>query len=261
MQQQQFSTTNSFYNDPSLLNSLKLSYRNDLIIEINDKNTKKERKHILKMLLSAVNGLYLLGINMYPNVIELFQVNGFRGSSLYYDAIFSIAQKIKCELKGNVEWINQRALKKGSTKDKNIIFCFLLYTYREKFIEYLQNYLSDTQKEEEKINNLISSLKKIICTSNSIVPLPTDSNKKTIETEHNSSEQNIIKIENEIIDLISLNDDSMHKVEEVKNKNDQSVEKEVILIDNPIKKQFNESNIIHEISDFDDYFYNYDLMY
>lgn len=260
MQNGQFSATDSYYKFFSLLNSFKISYLNELINELNDQKTKNERKTILRMLLFAVNGLYMLGINMYPNVIELFRINSFRRSSLYYDAIFSIAQKIKHELRGNVEWINQRGLKKGSIKDKNIIFCFLLYTYREKFIGYLQNFLSDTQNDEEKINNLISNLEKIICTPNCIAPLPIKSNKKTIETKQDSSDQNIIKIENEIIDLLSFNNDDMHKNEEKKIQNDKNVENEIILIDNhnfiQAQNHFEESNQLNELSDYDDYLYN-----
>lgn len=151
------------YSRMSSLNSFKSSFRNEIITQLRDQNLKKERKYILEMVLIAVNNLYWLGISIYPNIIELFQINGFKGSSFLCDIISNITDKIRSELKGHVEWINHRTLKKGNIKDKNIIICFLLFTYREHFINYLKDYLlSNKQNQKEKIGNLISNLQKII---------------------------------------------------------------------------------------------------
>lgn len=162
MLEQKQNIANTYIPEIFIQNSFKPSLRNEMLTELQDENINKDRKYILKMLLNAIDGLYWLGIYIYPNIIELFQMNGFKSSSLLYDTIYNIKDKIKKELKGDVEWINHRALKKGNKKDKNIIFCFLLYNYREIFLKYLQDYLKDQQNEEEKIRNLMLNLQRII---------------------------------------------------------------------------------------------------
>ena len=142
---------------------LRTSYRNEIIQQLADQNIKRERKYILKMILTAVDGLYCNGIYIYPNIIELFQINGLKSSNIYSAVFFNILEKINDELKGNVKWINHRSLKKGNNNDKNIIICFLLFTYREHFIKYLQDFLTkNKQCSEEKIKNLALSLQKVI---------------------------------------------------------------------------------------------------
>lgn len=143
-------------------NSVKSSFRDEIIAQLGDQNLKKERKYILKMVLNAVNSLYGIGIYIYPNIIEFFQINGFKASSLLCDAISNITDKIRNELKGHVEWISNRTLKKGNMNDKNIILCYLLFTYREHFINYLHDYLLENKQNQNKIENLVHNLQKII---------------------------------------------------------------------------------------------------
>lgn len=146
-----------------IMNPLKISYRNEIITQLGDKNIKKERKYILKMILKAVDGLYLNGIYIYPNLIELFQIHGLKSSNLYHDIILHIIKKVENELNDNIKWINHRNLKKGNNMDKNIIMCFLLFTYREHFIEYLEDFfVKNKQSSEDKAKNLASNLQRII---------------------------------------------------------------------------------------------------
>lgn len=82
-------------------------------------------------------------------------------------------------------------MRKGNNMDKNIIICFLLFTYRDNFIEYLQDFLlKNNQNKEEKIKNLALGRQRILNDA--------PSNKKGIQ----------LKIEPKNIteDLQSLND-------------------------------------------------------
>lgn len=177
----------------SRTNSIKSLFRNEIIAQLEDKNLKNDRKYILEMLLIAVNGLYELGIYIFPNIIELFQINGFKSSSLYINVILYITEKITYELNGNLKWINNRALKKGNKNDKNIIICFLLFAYRDNFIKFLQDYLTKSNQSNEKIKNLILNLQKIV----------------GIPPENNSDKYIIPKcqdqvLDSEIVDITSL---------------------------------------------------------
>lgn len=163
MQKQQLKMIKPIYLEIPTNNPLRTSYRNEIIAQLEDQNIKVERKYILKMLLNAIERLYCIGIYIYPNIIELFQINGLKSSNLFSNIIFYITEKVNNELKGNVKWINHRSLKKGNTMDKNIILCFLLFTYREHFIEYLQDFfIKNKQGSEEKIKNLSLCLQRII---------------------------------------------------------------------------------------------------
>lgn len=136
----------------------RLSYRNDVVAQLKEPNKNKERSNVLKMLYYAVESLYSNGVYIYPNVIELFRINGFKKASLYNDAIFDITNNISKDIKCNLEWINHRSFRKSSAKDKNIIMCYLLFIYHESFIKYLHDFLSKQEPNEEKIKCLISSL-------------------------------------------------------------------------------------------------------
>lgn len=182
------------------LNSVKSSLRNEIIAQLKDQNLKKERKNVLEMVLNAIGGLYGLGIYIYPNIIELLQINGFKGSSLFCDTLSNIMEKIRNELKDHVEWISNRTFKKGNVKDKNIIFCYLLFTYREHFINYLHDYLLENkQNEKNKIKNLICHLQKIINDAqNNYKKNALPSNKISIQIENDQNSKNPI-MENRII--------------------------------------------------------------
>lgn len=140
----------------------KLSYRNEIISQLQDPNKNKERKNELEMLHFAAERLYSNGIYIYPNVIELFKINGFKRSSLFIDVIFNITENISKEKNCDLKWLNHRSLRKSSIKDKNIIICFLLFLYHESFIKYLKDFLSKHEPNEEKIKSLISSLKHVV---------------------------------------------------------------------------------------------------
>lgn len=205
-QQQQI--THSLNDNISLIGSIKSSFLKDIKAQIKDKKINDDRKYILKMLLKAVKSLYYHNIYIFPNIIELFQIHGFKGSTLYYDAICKISQKIQHELKGRVEWINHRALKKGKKNDKNIIICCLLFSYREYFLKYLEEFLSENKENDEvKIRNLISKLRRILSetsqNNNKHINLSTTvSDDDTITEEQNIYEQ---KNEKEIIDTRYIN--------------------------------------------------------
>lgn len=139
-----------------------LSYRNELLKQLRDPSLKKERKYIIRMLLIAVQGLYLHGIYIFPNIIEQFKINGYKRTSLYFEAIINIADIISKKQQGNVEWIGRRTLKKSNTEEKNIIICFLLFNYRESFINYLNEFLLNNNKDKGDTKNLISNLQRIL---------------------------------------------------------------------------------------------------
>ena len=220
------------------------------------------------MILNAVNGLHCQNIYIFPNIIELFQINGFKSSSLYYDAICKISNEVHKELKENIEWINHRALKKGNKSDKNIIICFLLFTYREHFIKYLEEFLLEKKEnDEEQVRNLILNLQKILSevpqSNNNQINLPakaSDDDNTTIE------EQNIkeIKDENEIAATSSINDGDTNMIQKEQindfssiyiSYNDGIIEKvqheEVSIIDK--QKLFEGYNIFDECKEYNEY--------
>lgn len=163
MLEQQTQRHNLFLVELPMQDSFKSFYKNEINAQLEDKNTTRERKYILKMLLIAAETLYWNGIYVHPNIIELFYINGYKSSAFYFNATCYILNKIKTELNGDINWINYRAYKKGSNKDKNIILCCLLFTYRDYFINFLQDYLIENKLgKEENIRNLISNLQKII---------------------------------------------------------------------------------------------------
>ena len=75
-------------------NLSKLSCRNDILAQLQDPNNNKERVNVLKMLYRAVESLYSNGFYIYPNVINLFRINGFKKSSLFVDMIFNVIENI-----------------------------------------------------------------------------------------------------------------------------------------------------------------------
>lgn len=136
-------------------------YHIEVIEQLRNPNLKNERRQISKMLFFALESLYFNGINIYPNIIEQFNRNGFRKSSLYVDLISNITGKITKNTNGNVKWIHVRTIKKASNRDKNIILCFLLYIYHNLFIQYLQEFLLQIKSNEKNVSCLISKLQEI----------------------------------------------------------------------------------------------------
>lgn len=140
----------------------KLSYRNQIVAQLQSPGQNKERNSVLKMLYFAVEKLHSNGVYIYPNIMEILKRNGFKSSALYIDAILYIIENISKEFKCNFSWINHRSFRKSNINDKNIILCFFLFTYRESFIKYLHDFLLQKEPNKEKIKNLILSLQRMI---------------------------------------------------------------------------------------------------
>lgn len=203
----------------------KLSYRNDVISQLHEPSTSLERGKVLKMLYFAVESLYSNGIYIYPNVIELFRINGFKKTPLYNDAVFYVTENISKEIKCNLKWINRRSFRKSNSNDKNIVICYLLFLYHKYFIKYLQDFLSKKEPNKEKIARLISSLEHAVENvpkkDNQIVQPLINYNKgipkkvqkpKDIKTEKNNVHDNFFFVNDQDIkdipdyDLFSPND-------------------------------------------------------
>ena len=181
----------------------KLSYRNEIIAELQNPRQNKERISVLKMLFPAVESLYSSGIYIFPNVIELFKINGFKKASLYNDAIFNIVSNISEEKKCNLKWITPRTFKKSNAKDKNIILCFFLFIFHETFIKYLNDFLLKNEPKKDKIGNLISILKRTVdnARNNKSIQPSIESIKNKSENEQNPK---VEKIENVVIDDLNF---------------------------------------------------------
>ena len=172
---------------------------NNLIAQSGTKNYKKDRKYMARILSTAVKHLYSIGVYTFPEIIKIFQMNHFNGSKFFSNVILAIKKRIKKELQlqSDVEWIKKRAVTKGNNEDKKIILCFLLYTYQDYFITYLQDYLlENAHNNEEDINNLILALEKLIKEAqiniHNFQPINLNQNtqEKNVETDQNNEKKN-----------------------------------------------------------------------
>lgn len=144
------------------------AYHKEVIEQLHKPNLNEEKKSILMMVLNALNRLYLHGINIYPNICEIFIAFGFKKVPLYCDAISYVTKKIeeknkktKDSFKESLDWIRIRTVKKANKWEKGIIMCYLLFIYHDDFIEYLQNFLLDLNSNEDNVKHLILKLKGI----------------------------------------------------------------------------------------------------
>ena len=222
----------------------KLSLRNDILAQLQDPNNNKERVNVLKMLYRAVESLYSNGFYIYPNVINLFRINGFKKSSLFVDMIFNVIENISKEIICDLKWINHRSLRKSSNKDKNIVICFLLFLYHDAFIKYLEDFLSRQEPNGEKIKSLISSLKR------AVMNVPRNNNKITQPlTNYNKNKSTIAKKQPKVQTIIKRPNPKQQK----------SVDKEIddLYFLTNTRIPFNDQNLFNEDFELDsefDYF-------
>ena len=131
-------------------NLSKSFYHKETIEQLQSPNVNDDKKYILRMLNNAFENLHMHGINIYPNVIEQYFRNGFKRQAFYVDIISNIKKRIIDITNDNIHWVNIRSFKKANNREKNIIICFFLFIYHEHFIKYLQEFLIQNCKSNEK---------------------------------------------------------------------------------------------------------------
>lgn len=160
------------------------------------------------MLKNALENLLMHGIKIYPNVMEQFFINGFKRQGFYVDIISNIKTNIINITNDNIHWVNIRSFRKANNREKNIIICFFLFIYHERFIKYLKEFLiQDCKSNEQNVNNLILKLEKIFA-DNSGNLIPTES---IMQNDQNKIE--IVKSlnEQEIVENIKTAKDEVHE--------------------------------------------------
>lgn len=183
------------------------SYHKELLQQLQNPNASDDKKYISKMLINAIEGLYSNGIYIYPNIIELFSMNGFKTSQLYSNAIINISNKLVKELNADLRWISSRTFKKANNREKNIIICYLLFIYHEHFIQYLKEFLLQSGSNEGNVNNLVSKLQGIVKLNpnkNNSDTKILNENKKTLKKQEQEQERPIHIYE--IVEMLNNHD-------------------------------------------------------
>lgn len=228
------------------INFHKSTYHKEIQEQLKNPHTNDEKKYILKMLIIAIEGLYSYGINIYPNIMELFSKNGFKRSSLYIDAISNITKKITNDFNIDFKWINSRTFKKSNNREKNIIFCYLLFFYNEHFIKYLKEFLLQNQSNEDDVNNLLTKLQGLIeinQINNSHIQIFTNSdlNKNTNIIKEQKKPTRIHKVVNK------LDNRTKEKTKESKNnEKEKTIENQQSEIKNILNDHENENFILND---------------
>lgn len=127
----------------------KSSYHLEILEQLRKPNISDDKKYIMKMLSTAVEDLYSHGINIYPNIIELFFINGFKRQTIYVDLVLDLKKHILEETKDNIHWVNNRSFRKSNNREKNIILCYFLFIYHDYFLKYLQEFLGKLTSNQD----------------------------------------------------------------------------------------------------------------